>query len=109
MQKPQPRDFISKINANVGDFCGWTLSLVLENIKQLNWSLNEDLKKYKTTVLFPWGMDPDKEGRYWQYRSLVFEHNWDISEDNGQMGTEVEIRLQMSHNALTTAEEHIKW
>ena len=43
-------------------------------------------------------MDPDKEGLYWQYLSLAFEYNCDNREDNGQMGTEVEIRLQMSHN-----------
>jgi hypothetical protein len=49
----------------------------------------------------------DEEQRYWVDSSVVHGHNWDIKEDNGQMGTEVEIRLQMSHNALTTAEEHI--
>jgi len=50
----------------------------------------------------------DEEQRYWVDFSVAHGHNWDIKEDNGQMGTEVEIRLQMSHNALTTAEEHIK-
>ena len=40
--------------------------------------------------------------------SVAHGHNWDIKEDNGQMSTEVEIRLHMSHNALTTAEEHLR-
>lgn len=34
--------------------------------------------------------------------------NCDVKEDTGQMGTGVEIRLQMSHNVLTIAQEHIK-
>ena len=38
---------------------------------------------------------------------VAFEHNWENREDIGQMGIEVEIVLQMSHNTLTRAEEYI--
>ena len=51
----------------------------------------------------------DEGQRYWVDFSVAHGHNWDIREDNGQMGTEVEIRLQMSHNALTRTQEYIRW
>jgi hypothetical protein len=51
----------------------------------------------------------DEGQRYWVDFSVAHGHNWDIREDNGQMGTEeVEIRLQMSHSTLTIAEEYVQ-
>ena len=39
--------------------------------------------------------------------SVANDQNWDNREDNGQMVTEVEIRLHMVHNALIATEEHV--
>ena len=54
------------------------------------------------------GMRQYTERRFWIERLEASDDNCDIQENMGQMSTSVEIRLQMSHNALTTAEEHIK-
>jgi hypothetical protein len=44
------------------------------------------------------GMRHDADRRFWIERMEAREDNYDIEEDMGQMGTGVEIRLQMSHN-----------
>jgi hypothetical protein len=49
----------------------------------------------------------DEGQRYWVDFSVAYDHNCDIVIVAGQESTGIEIRLQMSHNALTTAEQHI--
>ena len=44
------------------------------------------------------GMRQDGARRFWIERLEAQENNCDIEADTGQMGTGVEIRLQMSHN-----------
>jgi hypothetical protein len=53
------------------------------------------------------GMRHDADGRFWIESILTPEDNCDVEEDTGQVGTGVEIVLQMSHNTLTRAEEYI--
>lgn len=51
------------------------------------------------------GMCQDSDSRYWIDNLEAQENNCDIEADTAQMGTGVEIRLQMSHNVLTISEE----
>jgi hypothetical protein len=54
------------------------------------------------------GMRQDPDRRIWIECLEAQENNCDIEADTGQMSTGVEIRLQMSHNALTISEEYVK-
>ena len=54
------------------------------------------------------GLRQDTDRRFWIEPIEAQENNCDIESDTGQMGTGVEIRLQMSHNVLTISEEYVK-
>jgi hypothetical protein len=54
------------------------------------------------------GLRQDAARRFWIERLDAQENNCDIESGTGQMGTAVEIRLQMSHNVLTISEEYLK-
>jgi len=54
------------------------------------------------------GLRPDSESRYWIDRKVIEKNISDIQVDSGQMSTDVEILLKMSHKALTSSEEDIK-
>jgi len=54
------------------------------------------------------GLRQDTDRRFWIEPVEAQENNCDIESDTGQMGTGVEIRLQMSHNVLTISEEYVK-
>ena len=54
-------------------------------------------------------LHPDAERRYWLEESLeTQEDNCDIAADTGQVSTGVKTSAAMSHNALTSVEEHVK-
>ena len=53
------------------------------------------------------GMRQDPDRRFWIEQLEASEESCDIEEDMGQVSTDVEIVLQMSHNTLTRAEEYI--
>jgi hypothetical protein len=54
------------------------------------------------------GLRPDSESCNWIDRKVIDKNISDIQVDSGQMGTGFEILLKMSHNTLTSAEEHIQ-
>jgi len=53
------------------------------------------------------GLHLDTERRFWIEYRVTEEDFYDMKIDIGQVGTGVEIALQMSHNTLTRAEEYI--
>jgi hypothetical protein len=53
------------------------------------------------------GLRHDADRRFWIGSFVTPEDNCDVEADTGQVGTGVEIVLQMSHNILTRAEEYI--
>ncbi|OGO38602.1 MAG: hypothetical protein A2W35_11320 [Chloroflexi bacterium RBG_16_57_11] len=53
------------------------------------------------------GLRQDTDRRFWIERLEAQGNNSDIEADTGQMSAGVEIRLQMSHNTLTRAEEYM--
>ena len=53
------------------------------------------------------GLHLDTERRLWIEYRVTEEDFYDMKIDIGQVGTGVEITLQMSHNTLTRAEEYI--
>jgi hypothetical protein len=55
------------------------------------------------------GLRRDSKRRYWIDRKVMEMDNSDIQIDSGQISTGVENLLPMSHNTLTSAEEHIQW
>jgi hypothetical protein len=50
----------------------------------------------------------DNDRHFWIENFESQGDNCDIEADTGQMGTGVEIRLQMSHNVLTISGEYVK-
>ena len=54
------------------------------------------------------GLHPDSERHYWIECKVMEKNNSDIQVDSGQISKGVEILLKMSHNTLTSAEEHIQ-
>lgn len=50
----------------------------------------------------------DSEKHYWRERKVMERDISDIQVDSGQISTNVEILLTMSHKTLTSAEEYIK-
>jgi hypothetical protein len=63
---------------------------------------------YNPLFSFLDGMRQDADRRFWKESFVTPEDNCDVEEDKGQESTGVKIVLQMSHNILTRAEEHVK-
>ena len=75
-------------------------------IKRVLWE--KARSDYKPLFSILDGLRQDAARRFWIERVEAQENICDIEEDTGQMGTGVEIRLQMSHNVLTISEEYVK-
>jgi hypothetical protein len=54
------------------------------------------------------GLRPDSEKRYWIEHRVTKKNISDIQVDSRQISKGVEILLKMSHDTLTSAEEHIQ-
>jgi hypothetical protein len=54
------------------------------------------------------GLHLDRGRHYWIECEVLEKNISDLQVDSGQISTGVEILLKMSHNTLTSAEEHIQ-
>jgi len=54
------------------------------------------------------GLRQDDDRRFWLERLDAQENNCDRGDNTRKMSITVEIQLQMSHNALTIAEEYLQ-
>jgi hypothetical protein len=54
------------------------------------------------------GLRPDSERHYWIECKVMEKNISDIQVDSGQISTDVEILLTMSHNTLTVDEDNIQ-
>jgi hypothetical protein len=55
------------------------------------------------------GLRAENGRRYWISEHVIELNTCDLGEDLGHTVTEVKIAFPISHNSLTSAEEHIQW
>jgi hypothetical protein len=95
--KEEPKDLMHIILKEVG---------VDVEVKRILWVKHQP--DYEPLFSIMGKLRKDNDRHFWIENFESQGDNCDIEADTGQMGTGVEIRLQMSHNVLTISGEYVK-